>query len=112
MEIKCVICKLTKLKCFFNKNKCKKNGINNICKDCSKNKSKLYYKNNKEKHLLEIKKRKENYKKTLHLFIIDYLKTHPCVMCNESDIVVLEFDHLTNKKENVSELIKNLCKLQ
>ena len=37
--------------------------------------------------------------------IIDYLKLHPCVDCQNCDIRVLEFDHLLNKKFNISEMI-------
>lgn len=46
------------------------------------------------------KKRKRNQD-----FILEYLKTHYCVDCGEDDPVVLEFDHLRDKEENISDLI-------
>jgi hypothetical protein len=36
---------------------------------------------------------------------IEYLSTHPCVDCGEADILCLQFDHLTDKKFDVSFMI-------
>ena len=45
--------------------------------------------------------------RTRKLFV-DYLKAHQCVDCGESDIVVLEFDHVRGKKVgNVSKISKD-----
>jgi hypothetical protein len=37
--------------------------------------------------------------------VIEYLRTHPCVDCGESDIIVLQFDHRSDKSFNVSSMI-------
>jgi len=42
-------------------------------------------------------------------FLMDYLKKHPCISCGESDLRVLEFDHIdpTTKKESVSKMVSS-----
>jgi hypothetical protein len=46
-------------------------------------------------------------KKRIHQFVIEYLKSHPCVDCSESCVLVLEFDHLQDKKFGISTAIHN-----
>lgn len=56
-----------------------------------------YYKNhelNKKKNLEGAKKRQTKNR----LYVQEHLKDHFCVDCNESDPIVLEFDHVRGKK--------------
>jgi len=86
----------------FSKNKSRKDGHNNYCKECMRSHSKKYYSENNEKMRKQISignKRRidENRKK-----IFEYKSTHSCVDCGEDDPIVLQFDHLNNKKYQLS----------
>lgn len=41
-------------------------------------------------------------------FVRDYLEKHPCIDCGNTNIVVLDFDHVTGeKKNNISKMVSN-----
>lgn len=102
---KCCKCKEIKILTDFNKNKVKKDGYNGICRECSNLRSKKYYSDNKEHHKKVIRERAkkqilENRKK-----LFEYYKLNPCVDCGESDPVVLDSDHMYDKKNNISTMV-------
>jgi len=39
--------------------------------------------------------------------VVEHLRSNPCVQCGEIDLLKLEFDHLRDKKFNISDGIKN-----
>lgn len=51
-----------------------------------------YYKN-KEVYIERAKKRNALERLKIEDWLVQYLSTHPCIDCGETDIVVLEFDH-------------------
>lgn len=87
----------------FSKNKNRKDGFQVQCKDCKSKIDAQHYSENKKKQFSRVKKRRIK----LRQKIFDYLKEHPCVDCGEKDPIVLEFDHLYNKKMNVSKMVHN-----
>lgn len=54
----------------------------------------------------------QNYEK-LKTHVIEYLNSHACVDCKETDIIVLDFDHVRGKKRyHVAEMIRRNVSLE
>lgn len=102
----CTLCKeRLELEKFSYKNK-QKAIRSSRCKDCSKAASKSHYENNKEAYFNRNKKNNPKIIKRNQEFIIDFLLRSQCVDCAESDIRVLDFDHVKDKEFEISEAIK------
>jgi hypothetical protein len=74
------------------------------CKDCSKEKRKSYqhehYQKYKEQYIARAKNNNLKQKNRINEFIIGFLSTHPCEICGEEDIVVLDFHHTNPTLKN------------
>lgn len=106
MTKSCNICKQTKLLKEFGNLKKSIDGKQRYCLTCSREKDRKHY----SKSLHRKKAIRVNNKKRIdeaRQYVIEYLSSHPCVDCNESDIVVLEFDHKENKYDAISDMVKN-----
>lgn len=105
---RCSICKEDKELRDYNKKHDRKDGLQSHCRECSHKKFKDYYNNNRDYHLKEVKKSKRKILSEARKFILDYLSSHPCVDCGESDLVILEFDHVRGKKiYNVTAMVSS-----
>jgi hypothetical protein len=77
------------------------------CKPCNKTYHQNYWKTSPERRKI-IKSNLAELRKEIHTKIIDYLVTHPCTHCGENNLLTLEFDHLHDKKFNISHAIKRV----
>lgn len=73
-----------------------------ICKECTKIRKKQHYETNKDVYLEKQIRINKAQRRKIQSLVDEYLKTHPCVDCGESDPVVLEFDH-------TDPLLKSFC---
>jgi DNA-directed RNA polymerase subunit M/transcription elongation factor TFIIS len=90
----------------FSKNSRYADGVALYCKFCYKNMNAKRYKENKEAFRQRNKTRDSTVKEQSRLYVWNYLLSHPCVDCGESDPIVLDFDHIeTNKIKSISNLI-------
>ena len=87
-----------------------KDGKTNLCKPCKRNYDNNHYANNSYRRNYITTNRKKALKESM-IFIHDYLSKHPCVDCGEDDVIVLEFDHITDdKKDNIANLKRSSLK--
>lgn len=101
----CNKCKQNKALVDFNRNKCKIDGRNNFCKECSKISSKKYYFLNKEKHIQKTAERKARVILEYKAKIREIKIKNPCLFCGESEPCCLDFHHLRDKEHLVSKMV-------
>lgn len=98
----CCKCKVEKPLLDYNKDKKRPDGHQVICRICSNIRSAEHYLNNKSDYR-DSKKKSTN---VLRVYVLDYLKTHTCIDCPETNPVCLDFDHVYGiKSRNIAELI-------
>lgn len=75
------------------------------CRICQHKHNKKYFEGDaKQRHLQQVKERKIAAREVAKQYVWDYLSTHPCLHCGESDPVVLEFHHTGDKENEISVL--------
>jgi hypothetical protein len=104
---RCYVCKELKSEEGFPLRSQKTGRRHNRCKICQQKYSKAHYKKNSRAHNKRRYTNNKQYRERNRQFVIEYLRCHPCVDCGESDPVVLEFDHLRDKRMAVSKMVSD-----
>lgn len=107
----CASCGVEKPFEAFHKNKTKRDGRGYKCKSCMKAYHASWYAENVDRQKEFARLNSQKYMENNQTRIREYLETHPCVDCGETDWVVLEFDHVYGSKhKNISYMIYNFSK--
>ena len=72
------------------------------CRDCFAAAGAAYYRRNRDREKARLLRQVAERRTEIRRLLIEYLRSHPCVDCGETDIVVLEFDHLGEKIADIS----------
>ena len=76
------------------------------CRECAHKHNKKYFEGPaKERHLQQVRERKELARQVAREFVYNYLLTHPCEHCGENDVRVLEFHHVGDKDMAVGYMV-------
>ena len=86
-------------------------GIRQVrCRTCTRAQVKRHYEARLGYYLSKARKRNDIVLQEQRRLLIEYLQTHPCVDCGETDIVCLEFDHVRGKKRgNIGSILGDVC---
>jgi hypothetical protein len=99
----CPRCKQTKPLSEFNVERSKPDGVQSRCRDCTKEVNNDLYRNGDRKRQVRDAVARARQRNAEYLY--QYLLDHPCVDCGETDPVVLQFDHVSDKVLNISALM-------
>ncbi len=79
----------------------------NYCRPCRAAYKKQHYAKNKKRYVAQATARNRAVLRERMTYIVGYLRDNPCVDCGETDVVVLEFDHLGGKDFDIGSGIRN-----
>lgn len=96
---KCPKCNIEKELIDFNRKG--KDKIQSWCRMCDNEYHRLHYEKNKQYYYEKSKTQRDKNKNYVNSVKIG----HSCERCNESDIACLDFHHLNDKDETISELV-------
>jgi hypothetical protein len=99
------LCGETKPLIEFHKMSRSPDGLQYKCKACVSDDNGLRYRCTKGRHADLMKARDARVRAANRKHICEYLVMHPCVDCDEKDIVVLEFDHLRDKEHSIAAMM-------
>lgn len=94
----CILCQQSKSTTDFPWRNKAQERRNNRCKECQKKLSHKHYLNNKDQYAKNNKAYKAETRANARKYIKDYLSKNPCIDCGESDLRVLEFDHVRGSR--------------
>lgn len=92
----------------------KKKGIRHLrCKACTRAYNRQHYQDNKQYYKKKARRWDTKQRDKARYYVTEYLLEHPCVDCGETDPLVLDFDHVRDKKRyNISNMIRLLFSIE
>ncbi len=104
---RCSRCKEEKDEGEFQRNRSSRDGLQDQCKACRRETDRRTYAKQSEEQKARYREANLRTIERNRRLLYEYLLGHPCVDCDESDPVVLELDHIAEKKGNIANLIRS-----
>ena len=75
------------------------------CRACERVYKTAWYVRHRQKHIDHVKVQRAATKVENRIRLLAYLAQHPCVDCGETNLVVLDFDHVRDKRWSVTYMV-------
>lgn len=105
----CNRCKTQKPISDFNKKRA--SGVQPYCKSCQGEYQRENYEKTRVSNLENIYENRKKRKNIIRLFLADFYTNNSCVDCGETDITVLDFDHLLEKNFGINKALGDVMPL-
>jgi hypothetical protein len=79
----------------------------NYCRACRAAYKREHYAAHRERYIANALLRKQAVVAERAAYLIEFFREHPCVDCGETDPLVLEFDHLSDKRFNIAKGVRD-----
>jgi hypothetical protein len=79
----------------------------NYCRPCRAAYKQEHYAANKQRYIDSAHRRRKRVVAERVAYLVSFLREHPCVDCGEADPIVLEFDHLRDKKFDIGKGLRD-----
>jgi len=78
-----------------------RNQRDSLCRPCRAAYKQRHYVANRQRYVDQARQRKQAQALARTGYLLAFLAHHPCCVCGESDALVLEFDHLRDKRFDI-----------
>ena len=72
------------------------------CRPCRAAYHRAHYVANRQRYIAAATRRKETLMAERTAFLVEFFRAHPCIDCGETDLIVLEFDHIGHKEFTIA----------
>ncbi len=107
MRRKCARCGVTKALKEFAGVGNKSGKIDCYCRSCRAEYGREHYEANRERYIDLAQRRKDELREINYQLLLKFLRAHPCADCGESDVLVLEFDHVGEKSFGIATALRD-----
>jgi hypothetical protein len=98
----CTRCRLRKPALNFAWHRKARGQRDTYCQPCRAAYKREHYAANRERYIANAHRRKQAIALERAALLIEFFRERPCIDCGESDPMVLEFDHLADKRFNIA----------